>query len=78
MKCGRSQSRYFCTVLDKAKSMFVTGVLDTVVNIILSATISPDISKMDSMTGSVRLNPWESQSSLFQSKTDEYAGAGAL
>jgi hypothetical protein len=58
--------------------MFVMVVLDTVVNMILSGTISPDISKMNSVNGSVRLNPWESQTSLFQFKNDEYAGAGVL
>jgi len=53
-------------------------VLDTVVKMIISATISPDISKMVTVNGSVLLNQQESQSSVFQSKNDEYAGAGAL
>jgi hypothetical protein len=45
---------------------------------ILYATISPDISKMNSANGSVRFNPRENQTSLFQFKNDEYAGVGVL
>jgi len=53
-------------------------VLDTFVNMILYATISPDISKMNSANGSVRINTRENQTSLFQFKNDEYAGVGVL
>ena len=78
--CGvRSVSIWiFLQFLANAKSSFCDGGSGHCVNMILSVTISPDISKKNSANGSVRFNPWESQTSLFQFKNDEYAGAGVL
>jgi hypothetical protein len=75
---GRSQFRYFYSSSRMQNRIFVMVVLDTVVKMILSGTISPDISKMNSVKGSVLLNPWESQCPMFQFKNDGYEGAGAL